>query len=312
MKKTHILSHTLSAVLIVLAVFFLPLENLGVHSALAGEPTESVDLQFLIPPPDNMCLNDTVPISFFWQLYINPGKGKPTLAAENGSASGVINATAASGTLAQTSFPLFVPMGSEEYVTTFKATKTGTGKITLTPGGGLGGDPVIAGPFNIVNCTGTISIAASNYKGGAAISMDTEFHGKGGFKIDDKGKVAGGGSYTFTITTFYKPEPSSGLTCEPAKKADRDSTFNITGTSFGGGYNFTLEFNPLTLPATNFECVDAAGKKSYVPGYGGGSVDPASTGFFNPLLLAPGESNKSFSFGEGGSGNIWVVKRKGK
>ena len=310
MKKTYILSYILRAVLVVVTVLCLPPGNLGVRSAQAADPTKVVELAFLVPPPDTMCLNDTVPVSFSWQLFLNPGKGKPTQAATTGSGGGVITASAASGTLAKTSFSLFVMMGSGEYSTTYTAKKEGTGSITLTPGGDVSGDPIMTDPFKIVSCTKTISIAASNYKVESAITMDTEWHGKGGLKVSDKGTVTGGGSYTFTITTTYDPGPSSGLTCKAVKNGDKPSTFNVTGTSFGGGYSLNLEFNPLKIPASNFECVDVAGKKTYVPGYGGGTGDPNSTGFFNPLIFDVGQSQKTFDFGEGGQGSVWLVTGK--
>ncbi len=275
-----------------------------------------VELMPMDMPPDTMCVGDKAPMSFSYNISrAKPGKGG-TLEPVTSGIDATLIGKAIGGTLSKTSWDLSGGMGSGTISATYSATKVGEGQIDISGSGmaDIGGVPNI-GPFKIQECDRTLALSASDFKTTSEWNMDTEFNAKGGLKIGPGGTITGGGAFTYTLTvTYNNTDPE--LTCEqPAKVVGKDHFNIVRGTAVsgksGGNLTFGLVFDSFPYKEVHAICHDKKGlaiDKKLIPG---GTVDPESDlPILSNLVFQSDETHKTFPWGDG-SGNIWLIKRKG-
>lgn len=274
-----------------------------------------VDLDPIDLPASTMCVGDKAPISFSYNITLSKPGG--TLVPAKGGIDATLTGKATGGTLSKTSWDLSGGLGSGTITATYTATKVGDGQIDISAGGSwvtLTGVTDI-GSFKVQDCDRTLAISASDFKTTSDWNMDTEFNAKGGLKIGKDGTVTGGGTFTYTLTVTYNNKDPE-LTCDQPAKVVGNEHFNIVNGSAvsgasGGTLVFGLTFDSFTYNEVHATCHDKKGlaiDKRLIPG---GTVDPESDlPFLSNLVFQSDETHKTFPWGDG-SGNIWLIKRKG-
>jgi hypothetical protein len=315
MMKKWVFTLLFLAGLVIGEFFGPPILGQGVGAApLSAGAVTSVDIRYNTTPPETMCVGDSAPVSFVYQIErTKTGKSGVTVESANTGFSANLIATATSGTISPSKWSLFQLTGSDTITATYTAEKTGTGRISISAGGSvpITGTPTVS--FTVVECDLTISFAAGQYSGSGDTYSTVEFTGKGGAAIDrTTTKVTGGGTVKYKMMNSFGIK-WPGVTCDKMAQSTTDATFKLVrSTAVSTTVTISIEFSEFTSMPVEVKCVDSKGVRVSKTLIDAKKVDLNSEVKLTDLLFNSKIIRREFTFGESGPGVIWLIKRKGK
>jgi hypothetical protein len=276
-----------------------------------------VSIGWVLPPAEKVCVDDPIPIIFVYVVmdYYQARGGGVTAVPSDDPGDTILTAFTTGtgglgGTISPNKWSLRYAQSSGRINATYKATKTGTERLTIS-GTGVLPEGASTDFFQVVNCSYDLAIGASAYEDKGTIKIVTALSGKAIIEVDENGLVMGEGTYKYSIGIDYTPPET--IKCDPLTESVNDSTFTVSGTASVTTITMQIKFYPIEIKPIDARCTDREGKEIYKQVFPGGTVDVNSQ-LELPAFSMPTSQKQyrdTFQFGTSW-GRLFILKRTGK